>query len=735
MALLVGRGRSPWWTVTQGAAALAAGMGIGRFGYTPILPLMHDQAGLSAGWGASLATANYLGYLAGVLAGTVRPAITYSTAVPRGAMLALIADLALMPATHAAPVWFALRLVAGVASALVFVIAVNAMLAHLRDHGHHLTGWAFGGIGVGIAASGALVLVVRSIADWRTAWWAAAALSAMFTAIAWPLTPEPGTGADAFGPRGRLTTNRWFSALFAGYSLEGVGYIIAGTFLVAAIEQDTPGRLGSGAWVLVGLAALPSAAGWAWLAHRWSRPALLLAALIVQAAGIALPALAGGIVPALVSAVLFGGTFIGISVLALTVGIHLRFPRAVAVLTAAYGVGQILGPLVVTPLLRQGYQQVLLVGSAIVLAAAAVAAGVLRPAPGRRARADQDRREGMTPLLQDLGVTNPVLAAPMAGGPTTPDLVLAAAAAGSLGFLAAGYRAADPVAEQISLMRKVSVPFGVNLFAPNPVPVDPDAFRAYAEVLRPELERFGLAVPHDPAEDDDHWSAKIDLLVADPVPLVTFTFGIPDRSVIAALRKAGSTVGQTVTSPEEALAAVEAGVDLLTVQSSAAGGHSGTLTPARLPAPVPITELVASVRAAVDLPLIAAGGVSSPEQVAAVLAAGADAVAVGTVLLLANESGASEVHRKALAEDRGDPVMTRAFSGRPARGLPNTFIARYDALAPAGYPALHHLTSPLRKAAAAAGDPELVNLWAGTGYRAATAEPAADILTRLASRL
>ena len=146
------------------------------------------------------------------------------------------------------------------------------------------------------------------------------------------------------GPR------RWFLVLLACYSLEGVGYIIAGTFLVAAIGQTSPGWLGNGAWLLVGLAAAPSAALWAMASARWSRPALLVVALLVQAGGIALPALIGGVGPALIGAVSFGGTFIGVSTIALAAGRELAFPGAVAVLTAGYSVGQIVGPLMVTPL-------------------------------------------------------------------------------------------------------------------------------------------------------------------------------------------------------------------------------------------------------------------------------------------------------------------------------------------------------------------------------------------------
>ncbi|MET8141635.1 YbfB/YjiJ family MFS transporter [Sphaerisporangium sp. NPDC005288] len=374
--------RSPWLHVAQAAVALAAGMGVGRFVYTPILPLMHDQTGMSAATGANLATANYVGYLIGALAGILSPALVRSSTLLRAALVVLTCSLAAMPVTESPAVWIALRLLAGVASALVFVITAASLLSHLREHPAHLAGWAFGGIGGGIALSGLIVLVLRPFADWRTAWFAAAVLAEVLTMASWNLRPEAAptaraepAGAAGDGPRTR--PHRWFTALFASYTLEGVGYIVAGTFLVAAIEQNSPGGLGSGAWVLVGVAAVPSSALWARLGRRWSRPGLLLAALVIQAVGIALPALVHGVAAALVSAVLFGATFVGVSTLALAAGAHLRFPRSVALLTAGYSVGQILGPLVVTPLLHHGYQRALILAAVVVLTAA-VAAAVLR---------------------------------------------------------------------------------------------------------------------------------------------------------------------------------------------------------------------------------------------------------------------------------------------------------------------------------------------------------------------
>ncbi|MFV5998778.1 nitronate monooxygenase [Streptomyces sp. NPDC056231] len=208
----------------------------------------------------------------------------------------------------------------------------------------------------------------------------------------------------------------------------------------------------------------------------------------------------------------------------------------------------------------------------------------------------------MASPLTALGVDAPILAAPMAGGPSTPALVTAAARANGLGFLAGGYRTADALAEQIARVRSDGVSFGVDLFAPNPLPIDPEAFRRYARAIAPEAQTHDVDVQAvGIVEDDDHWSEKIDLLLSDPVLVVSFTFAVPDVAVIASLRAAGTLVVQTVTSPEEARLAAEAGADVLAVQASAAGGHSGTFTPQRIPAAIPLPDLLAQVRQEVSL--------------------------------------------------------------------------------------------------------------------------------------
>lgn len=362
--------------IAHSAAALAAAMGIGRFVYTPILPLMATQAGVTAHTSATLATANYAGYLVGALAGAVWPRLARSIAVCRASLVVLVVSLAVMPLATNVIEWSALRALAGVASALVFVIAVNTLLEQLHGRPAHLAGWGLGGVGGGIALSAVLVL---ASAEWRFAWWASAVAAAALAAVAWAMHPATEAArSDASGtPQHAAPPHRAFTLLAASYTLEGVGYIVAGTFLVAAVAQDAPHWLGGSTWLVVGLATVPSAALWAALSSRWSHPGLLVTALCVQAAGIALAALFGGVAAALIGAMLFGGTFIGVSTLSLAAGRLLRYPRAVALLTAGYSVGQILGPVVVSPLLHNGFRPALLVAAVVVLAAALVA-GLMR---------------------------------------------------------------------------------------------------------------------------------------------------------------------------------------------------------------------------------------------------------------------------------------------------------------------------------------------------------------------
>jgi nitronate monooxygenase len=332
--------------------------------------------------------------------------------------------------------------------------------------------------------------------------------------------------------------------------------------------------------------------------------------------------------------------------------------------------------------------------------------------------------------FRDLAV--PILVAPMAGGPSTPELAAAGTNAGGLGFVAAGYLTAEVFAERLTAARGLtSGPIGANLFAPQPSAGTAADIERYAEALGPEAERYGAQLGA-PRWDDDHWAAKLEVLLDVRPDVASFTFGAPSDKECRRLREAGITVVGSVTTLSEARTAVASGVDAVAVQGPSAGGHRGTFDPAAQPATQPLDELLAEVKAAVDVPVVAAGGLMTAADVGGVLAAGAAAVQLGTAFLLADEAGSSPVHRAAL-QDRQftETAVTRAFSGRYARGLRNRFIDEHEAQAPFGYPEIHWLTSPLRQASVRAGDPEAVNIWAGTGFRQARTGSVADVMAEL----
>jgi nitronate monooxygenase len=332
--------------------------------------------------------------------------------------------------------------------------------------------------------------------------------------------------------------------------------------------------------------------------------------------------------------------------------------------------------------------------------------------------------------LRDLAV--PILVAPMAGGPSTPALAAAGTNAGGLGFLPAGYLTAEAFAERLGTARRLSTgPIGANLFVPQPSAATPAAIEAYADALAPEEQRYGVSLG-EPRFDDDAWDAKLEVLLDLRPEVASFTFGLPSVLERRRLTDAGITTVATVTTVAEARIAAERGVDAVAAQGPSAGGHRGTFDVTAPPSQVPLDELLASILGAIDIPVIAAGGLMDAGDVRRVLQAGAVAAQLGTVFLLAEEAGSSAVHRAALQDPQfTETVVTRAFSGRYARGLRNRFIDEHDAEAPFGYPEVHYLTSPVRAASVRAGDPHAVNVWAGTGYRQAEAAPVAAIVEKL----
>ncbi len=243
-----------------------------------------------------------------------------------------------------------------------------------------------------------------------------------------------------------------------------------------------------------------------------------------------------------------------------------------------------------------------------------------------------------------------------------------------------------------------------------------------------EADRYGVD-PGEPRYDDDGWEEKLALVGSARVAVVSFTFGCPAAWTLDRVRASGASAWVTVTDEEEARMAEAAGADALVVQGVEAGGHRGSFGDDDGAGLIGLLALLRLVARATDRPLVASGGIADGAGVAAVLCAGAAAAQLGTALMRTPEAATSPVHRRALAEP-GTTELTRAFSGRRARGLANRFQREHAAVAPRAYPEVHHLTAPLRAAARAAGDADGINLWAGQAHALAEEAPAAELVAR-----
>lgn len=335
---------------------------------------------------------------------------------------------------------------------------------------------------------------------------------------------------------------------------------------------------------------------------------------------------------------------------------------------------------------------------------------------------------------------HPLVLAPMAGGPSTVDLAVAAADGGLFPFLAGAYLPPERLAADIAELRSRSPrPFGVNVFAPSPHPrgIEADVL-AYAALLEPWAAAAGVELGRA-RWDDDHFAAKVDVLVDLAPPLVSFAFAWPPVEVVARLQAAGVEVWTTVNEPDEVDWARELGVDGLVAQGWQAGGHRGGPVDTGN-AQLATRELVTAVTARTDLPVLAAGGAMTGTDAAELIGAGARAVAFGTAFLDCPEAGTAAVHRYELVhhEDHHhaeDTVVTRAFTGRSARALTTTWTELFTDAAPAAYPQVHHLTAPLRSHGKSTGEAELVHLWAGTGHTRIRPMPARDLARTLVREL
>ena len=342
-------------------------------------------------------------------------------------------------------------------------------------------------------------------------------------------------------------------------------------------------------------------------------------------------------------------------------------------------------------------------------------------------------------LLKRLGIAHPVIQAPMGGGPSTPELVAAVSNAGGLGSLGAAYLTPDQIRDAIRRIRALTDgPFNVNLFAggyETEKHVDPGPMVALLAEIHAEL---GLPPPALPALPPDPFPEQFEAVLDAGPAVFSFTFGIPKGDAMARLRARGITILGTATTVEEARMLAEAGADAIVAQGAEAGAHRGTFAGPFEAAMVPTLDLVRGIWSAVSVPVIASGGLMDGRDIAAAMARGASAAALGTAFLTCPESGAPEAHKWAILSARNDTtVITRAFSGRPARGLANTFIARLegreDMILP--YPLQNVLTRAMRTAAAKRADSGFLSLWAGRGATRARVMPAGELVKRLVDEM
>ncbi|XKH50227.1 YbfB/YjiJ family MFS transporter [Chryseomicrobium palamuruense] len=371
--------KHPLYLVMGGVFALFIAMSIGRFAYTPILPFMQLEKGFSTVFAGTLASANYAGYLAGAIAGSILPIQTYRRKL---LLLSLAISISLtfaMGLVESPTVWILFRFVSGVTSAFVFVLTSSIILDRLAAIGRiGLSGVMYAGVGLGIFVSGLVVapLVERYSSD--GAWIGLGFIALLLAMYVVAVVKEPESSPPSQAPpSSKRRFEPWLIWLLVAYGLEGLGYIITGTFIVAIAEQSSVfAGSGTNVWAIVGLAAVPSTMIWAFVGNRFGWMKSFAALLTIQATGVVLPAISQSPVSFYLSAILFGATFMGVTVLVASYARE-KFPHASArilsVLTVTYALGQMMGPILASALADQtGSYSLALVGAAAVIALGAL---------------------------------------------------------------------------------------------------------------------------------------------------------------------------------------------------------------------------------------------------------------------------------------------------------------------------------------------------------------------------
>ncbi|OCT11327.1 nitronate monooxygenase [Paenibacillus pectinilyticus] len=337
-----------------------------------------------------------------------------------------------------------------------------------------------------------------------------------------------------------------------------------------------------------------------------------------------------------------------------------------------------------------------------------------------------------TELTRTLKIRYPIFQAPMAGGPTTPDLVAAVSNAGGLGNVGAGYLTPDQLRSTIhEIKQRTDQPFGVNLFVGEQPVESEEAIAQMASYLDTYRYKLGLTPNPSILKYSESFEEQMQVILEEKIAVCSFTFGIPPQDMIQAMKQRGIVVIGTATTVEEAIQVEASGLDAIVAQGSEAGGHRGTFLNNGSDALIGTMALVPQMVDRVSIPVIASGGIMDGRGLVASLALGAAAVQMGTAFLASPESGAHTTYKqKILSAHEDSTAITIAYSGKPARGIRTTFMKdmqQYPGTIPA-YPIQHTMTKDIRQASAKANNPEYMSLWAGQGLRLANDHAAAAIV-------
>jgi nitronate monooxygenase len=346
-----------------------------------------------------------------------------------------------------------------------------------------------------------------------------------------------------------------------------------------------------------------------------------------------------------------------------------------------------------------------------------------------------------TILMQRLGLAHPIIQAPMAGGGDTPDLVAAVSNAGAFGSIGATYLTPEQIRSTAAEVHvRTSRTFGINFFSPLPPEKPQEKPETMLARLAPYFAEFNLPAPTLPKSAAIPFNEQLGAALESGAACFSFTFGKLPEDAVSAIKARKMFLIGTATTVEEAIALEKSGADAIVAQGSEAGGHRGTFGGDFTAGMVGVISLVPQVVDAVRVPVIASGGIMDGRGVVAALALGASAVQMGTAFLVCHESGVSDAYKDAILSAHEDQTrITRAFSGRPARGIVNRFMTEVefnhddDAILP--FPLQNALTRPLRTAAAKQGRAEFLSLWAGQGVRLARRQSAAELIARLAKEI